>query len=77
MVSKLSIELEGGRATARGTDASPQIELPDRVWAPVALGELRAAEAQRLGLLSASDTRALSVLDALASGPAPYCHEYF
>jgi len=76
-VSKLSIELEGGRSTARATDASPQVELPDCIWAPVVLGELKASEAHRLGLLSATDLRALTELDAFASGPAPYCHEYF
>ncbi len=76
-VTKLSIDIAEGRATARATDASVQIEMPDRVWAPVVFGELPASEAHRLGLLTAADEGALRVLDAFAAGPAPYCNEYF
>jgi hypothetical protein len=47
------------------------------VWAPVVFGDLCATEAHRLGLLSAADEGALSVLDVFSRGPAPYCHEYF
>jgi predicted acetyltransferase len=75
--TKLVIDIADGRATAKPTDASPQVELPDRVWAPVVFGELRASEAHRLGLVTTTDERALRVLDAFADGPAPYCHEYF
>jgi predicted acetyltransferase len=75
-VAKFKVEIEGGRATARQTDASPQIELPDRVWAPLVLGDLAASEAHRLGLLT-GEAPALAALDAFARGPAPYCHEYF
>jgi predicted acetyltransferase len=76
-VTMLAIDLADGRASARPTDASPQVEMPDRIWAPMVFGELRASEAHRLGLLTASDTKALRVLDAFAASPAPFCHEYF
>ena len=76
-VTKLAIEIADGQATARPTDASVQVEMPDRIWAPVVFGELPASEAHRLGLLDTTDPRALSLLDAFASGPAPFCHEYF
>ncbi len=76
-VTKLAIEIADGRATARPTDASVQVEMPDRIWAPVVFGELPATEAHRLGLLDTTDPKALSLLDAFASGPAPFCHEYF
>ena len=76
-VSKFAVEIDGGRSTARPSDASPQVEMPDRVWAPVVFGDLAATEAQRLGLLTARDAHALSVLDVFSQGPAPYCHEYF
>jgi predicted acetyltransferase len=76
-VTKLALDIVDGRATARATEASPQVELPARVWAPVVFGDLNASEAHRLGLLTTSDARALDVLDVFASGPAPYCHEYF
>jgi predicted acetyltransferase len=76
-VSKFAIDIADGRATARPSDASPQVEMADRVWAPVVFGDLAATEAQRLGLLSAADERAPSVLDVFSRGPAPYCYEYF
>lgn len=76
-VTKLAIDIVDGRATTRATEASPQVELPDRVWAPVVFGDLNASEAHRLGLLTTTEPRALDVLDLFASGPTPYCHEYF
>ena len=76
-VTKLAIDIADGRATAKPTDASPQVELPDRVWAPIVFGELRASEGHRLGLVTTTDEPALRILDAVADGPAPYCHEYF
>jgi predicted acetyltransferase len=76
-VTKLAIDIADGGATAKLTDASPQVELPDRMWVPVVFGELRATEAHRLGLLVATDEQALRVLDTFSDGPAPYCHEYF
>jgi hypothetical protein len=76
-VSKFAVDVDGGRATARPSDASPQVEMPDRVWAPVVFGDLPATEAHRLGLLTARNADALSILDVFSRGPAPYCHEYF
>lgn len=76
-LTKLAIEIANGQVSAKATDASVQVEMPDRIWAPVVFGELRASEARRLGLVDATDERALSVLHAFAEGPAPWCHEYF
>lgn len=76
-VTKLAIEVDGGRAAARATGSSAQVEMADRVWAPVVFGDLSAREAHRLGLIAASDLKALAVLDVFAAGPAPFCHEYF
>ena len=76
-ITKFAIDIADGHATARPTDASAQVELPDRVWAPVVFGDLPASEAHRLGLLTTTDPRALTVLDIFARGPAPFCHEYF
>jgi hypothetical protein len=47
------------------------------VWAPIVFGELSATEAAHLGLVTVRDATALTVLDAFAAGPAPYCNEYF
>ncbi len=76
-VTKLAIEVGEGRAIARPTQGSVQIEMPDRVWAPVVFGDLWASEAHRHGLIATTDARALKVLDAFAAGGAPWCHEYF
>lgn len=76
-MTKLAIDIVDGRVSAKATDAPVQLEMLDRVWAPVVFGELRASEAHRLGLVETADERALRVLDAFAEGPAPYCHEYF
>ena len=76
-VTKLSIELADGRATATPTGASPDLEMTDRVWAAVALGDLPASRAAELGLVTVTNRTPLAVLDVLAAGPAPYCREYF
>ncbi|HEV2295799.1 MAG TPA: GNAT family N-acetyltransferase [Tepidisphaeraceae bacterium] len=76
-VTKLAIEISEGRVSAKATAAAVQVEMADRVWAPVVFGDLLASEAHRLGLLTTTDERALGVLDAFGEGPAPYCHEYF
>ena len=39
-VTKLAIEIADGRAAATPTDASADVEMPDRVWATVAFGDL-------------------------------------
>jgi predicted acetyltransferase len=73
----LAIELAGGRASAVKSSAAAAIELDARTWAAVVFGDLPASEAARLGLLKVHDHKALPVLDLFASGPAPWCHEYF
>ena len=77
-ISKFAVELSGdGRATATPTDASPDVEMPDRVWAMVAFGDLSATRAAELGLISVTNRTPLSVLDTFAAGAAPFCREYF
>jgi predicted acetyltransferase len=76
-VSKFQIDASEGRATARATDAAPDVEMTDVTWAAVALGELKASEAARLGLMEVNRGAALDVLDWLSAGAAPFTHEYF
>ena len=76
-VKKLAIDVADGRATATSTNASPDVEMPDRVWAMIALGDLPATRAAELGLVAVTNRTPLAVLDALAAGPAPFCREYF
>jgi len=76
-VKKIAIDLADGRATATATNASSDVEMPDRVWAMVALGDLPATRAAELGLIAVTNRTPLAVLDTLAAGPAPFCREYF
>ena len=77
-VSKLAIDFADGRAVAASTDASADVEMSDRVWAMVALGDVPASRAVELGLIAVTNWTRLGVLDLLAAaGPAPFCREYF
>jgi predicted acetyltransferase len=76
-VKRFSVEIAGGRATATATNAAPDVEMPDRAFSLIALGDLAATRAAELGLISVTNRTPLAVLDALAAGPAPLCREYF
>ena len=77
-VKRLTIDLADGKVTAAPTSAAPDLEMPDRVWAMVAMGDLPATRAAELGLIAVTNRTPLAVLDALAAaGPAPFCREYF
>ena len=76
-ISKFAIEIADGKAVATKTDASPDVEMSDRVWAMVALGDMAATRAAELGLIAVTNRTPLSALDALAAGAAPFCREYF
>lgn len=73
----LNIEIAKGRASAEKSSSTPAIECDARTWAAMVFGDLPASEAARLGLITVHDRKALPVLDVFASGPAPYCMEYF
>lgn len=76
-VKKMSIDLADGKMTATATGATADLEMADRVWAMVALGDLPATRAAELGLIAVTNRTPLGVLDALAGGPTPFCREYF
>jgi hypothetical protein len=76
-LSKIAIELKDGKASAATTEASADVEMSDRVWAIVALGDLQATRAAEMGLIAVTNRTPLGVLDALSVGVAPYCREYF
>lgn len=77
-VKKIAVEVADGRAVATATNASPDVEMPDRVWAAVALGDLPATRAADLGLIAVTNRPSLAVLDVFAAaGPPPFCREYF
>jgi predicted acetyltransferase len=76
-VSKFRVEIGDGRATVSSSNASPDIECPDKTWAAIACGDMTATNASRFGLIRARDERAARVLDVLSVGPVPFCAEYF
>jgi len=76
-VTKLAVEIDIGKAAAAATDASADVEMIDRTWAMIALGDLPATKAAELGLISVTNRTPLAALDAFSLGPAPYCREYF
>ena len=75
--SRFTIDVDSGRATVTETGSSPTFTCPDRVWAAIVCGDLRAVRAVQLGLASAEDHAAPGVFDAFSAGPAPFCDEGF
>jgi predicted acetyltransferase len=76
-VSRFGVEIEGGRAMVRASDATPDVEMPDHVWAPVVCGAVPASDAAQAGIIVVHNARALPLLDAFAAGPKPFCREAF
>ncbi len=76
-ISSFQIKLDARRARVTPATCSADVECTDRVWAAIASGDLPASAAAAHGLIQATDSEALKVLDALAIGPAPFCNEYF
>jgi predicted acetyltransferase len=75
--NRFAIEIEGGRASVTATDASPDIECSDGIWAGIVCGDLKASDAARLGLVSVNKTGAEKLFNVFAQGQAPFCQEYF
>jgi predicted acetyltransferase len=78
-VSRLRIEVEDGRAQVKPSAAAggADVELTDRMWAPIVMGDLKATDAARLGLIRVHQPAALGVLDVFSAGRVPFCNEYF
>ena len=73
-VSKFKLEFEGGKIRCSPGNSSKAFECPDRTWAGIATGDLRATDAIRFGLANGEGA---DILDALAKGPLPFTHERF
>ncbi|MGW5688929.1 GNAT family N-acetyltransferase [Nonomuraea sp. NPDC003754] len=76
-ITTLQLDFSDGRVGARACSAEPDIECAAPVWAAVLLGDLQASRAADLGLITVHDHQVLRMLDTLAVGPAPFCHEHF
>jgi predicted acetyltransferase len=76
-VSKLTVEVDCGRAAAMTSDQAAQFECRDTIWASIVFGEMTATRAVELGLATCTSPAALAVLDAFSVGPLPFCNEPF
>jgi predicted acetyltransferase len=77
-ISRLRIEMDGGRASSSETTAAADVECADRHWAAIVLGDLSATRAADMGLIKVNRPAAVGLLDAFAAaGPAPFCNEHF
>jgi predicted acetyltransferase len=76
-VSRLGLQLSDGRiAVSSGGASGPSFAVTAARWAAIATGDMKASAALRLGLAE-GDPQAANLLDELAHGPSPFCHEYF
>ena len=76
--SKFAVEIADGKANVVPSEASADVEMTDRAWATIALGDMTATRAAELGLIAVTNRTPLNVLDGFAAaGPPPFCREYF
>lgn len=75
--SRFAIDIAEGQASVTATESAAQFECPDRVWAAIVCGDLKATAAVQIGLASATTAAAEEVLGIFAEGPLPFCQEYF
>jgi predicted acetyltransferase len=77
-ISRLRIEMDGGRTGVSETAAAADVECADRHWAAILLGDLPATRAAEMGIIKVNRRAAVGLLDAFAAaGPAPFCNEHF
>ena len=76
-LSRFTIEFEAGRAHVTPSTGSADFECLDRHWASIATGDLLATQAVRWNAARQSTPNAAAILDALSTGPLPFCREYF
>ena len=75
--SRFRIDVEGGRLSAKPTEASPDVICTDRTWAGIVLGDLPIIKAAELELVEVSRPGAIEALSAFSDGPLPFCTDGF
>jgi hypothetical protein len=80
-ISRLAIDVDSGKAKVTPapttSTAAADYECTDRQWAAIATGDISASAAARWGLAKENNPTASTLLDALSTGPVPFCREYF
>ncbi|MEM6560778.1 MAG: GNAT family N-acetyltransferase [Planctomycetota bacterium] len=74
--STFTLDIANGHIAAKPSDATPTATLTAANWAMLASGCESATTLHRHALLEADDTAA-TLLDALSTGRAPFCNDYF
>jgi predicted acetyltransferase len=75
--SKFHIDVEAGRASAKPTEASPDMVCSDRIWAGIVMGDLSINKAAELELVEVNRPAAIAALSAFSDGPVPFCSDGF
>jgi predicted acetyltransferase len=75
--SKFRIDVEGGRASTKPTDASADITCTDQTWAGIVMGELPITKAEEMELVELTKPNVADALKAFAEGPVPFCSDGF
>jgi predicted acetyltransferase len=73
-VSRLKLDMAAGKIWCSPGTSANAFECPDRIWAGIATGDLKATDAVRFGLATGEGAM---LLDALSKGPLPFTHERF
>jgi predicted acetyltransferase len=75
--SKFRIDIEGGNASAKSTEASADVICTDQTWAGIVLGDLPMNKAAELELVEITRPVAIEALSAFCDGPLPFCNDGF
>ncbi len=74
--SSFTLEVAAGRCQAKPAGGGV-FSCPDKTWAAIAMGDLKASTAVAMGLAECQDQGAIDLLDSLTQGRLPFCREYF
>lgn len=76
-IAKLALEIDAGRIAVKDGSPNLKFECSDKTWAGIVSGDLRASDAVRWELATASSPAAARLMDIFAEGKAPFCLEHF
>lgn len=76
-ITRLKLDLSGGKLIAKPTTGDCDVEITDVLWASIVSGDLAASNALRWGNIRSTSSTAIDLLDAFCEGPLPWCQEYF
>ena len=75
--SKFKLQISVGKAQVNVSNSAADLEIPDHLWATIALGNMGIRQAVSMELVTAPAPNAIRLLEPLGIGPLPFCEEYF